>query len=330
MQGASMRPAVLLSSFLVSLSMALPVPAADAAHGARAAEPYRLIFTSSTPCRDPSEFTGQLQRRTNRLRPALGSEPAVTVLVDLVATADIVRGQLVVRAADGSLAVREVPGIDCHEVLSAMALIVALQVEDQPPAPPAPPRAPDTSASFGFGARVAATSGVVPGVSPGLGIYAEIGVERPALVSPSVRLTGLRTAATETAPDSTASTPDEVASADFELLAARLSACPLRWAPTDSIRARPCAFIEAGEFRARGINVVDPEPEQSVFWSATGVEVGVEVQPVAPLTLGAEAGILFPLIRDSFYFDPEGPGERVHEIGAVGWMAAVGAGLRFF
>lgn len=299
---------------------------------ARPREPYRLIFTSSTLCQDPGEFTRQLSSRTSRLQAAVGAEPAVTVLVDLAPAPDQVRGQLVIRAADGSLAVREVPGVDCHEVLEAMALIVALEVDNRTALSaglPRPERSAPSTPSLAIGARLLATSGVVPGLSPGLGVYGEVTLPRAGLVSPSFRLTGHRTESTEQV-DSVASSPGREASAEFELIAARFSGCPLRWSPRRLLTFRPCALVELGQLRARGYNVVDEEPARALLWSAAGVELAVEIMPVGPLTLGAEAGMLFPLLRDAFYFDPEGQQAQVHKVGPVGFIAAVGAGLRLF
>lgn len=308
---------------------------AETALPSRQAEPYRLIFTSSAACQNPAEFTNQLGIRTTRLRPALGTEPAVTVLVDLVRTPELIRGQLVIRAADGSLTVREVPGVDCHEVLSAMALIVALEVDDRPPVLAVAPTTPAASGvrsawNFAVGLRVTATSGAVPGLAPGLAVYGEVALPGNGLFSPRFRLSGLRTENSELASESEASVVGEAATAEFELLLARLSGCPLHWAPSDFVGVRPCAFLELGELRAQGNNVRQAEPERTFLWSAGGLEVALEVLPAGPLTLGAEAGLVFPLIREAFYFDPEGPEERVHEVSAVGFVAAIGAGLRFF
>ncbi|HEY8945717.1 MAG TPA: hypothetical protein VIM73_15715 [Polyangiaceae bacterium] len=300
------------------------------AAGIRPPEPYRLVFTSSTPCRDPGDFTRQLESRTTHLRPALGSEPAVTIVVDLGATAELTRGQLVLRSPDGSLTVREVPGVDCQEVLAAMALIVALELEGRP-APPPPTSAPQTPrASFAVGARLVATAGAVPEFAPGFGVFAEVVFPDSGLVTPSLRIAGHRTRSTQEEPESEASEPGETASAEFELLTARFSACPLRWAPNEHFNLRPCALIEFGQLRARGENVVDREPETALLWSAGGLELAAEVLPLGPLTLGAEGAVLVPFVRDGFYFDPEGENELVHRVSRVGFTAAIGAGIRFF
>lgn len=295
-------------------------------------EPYRLIFSSSTRCQDPGEFTRQLARRTSRLETAVGAEPAITVLVDLSPGAAQIRGQLMIRAADGSLSVREIPGTDCHEVLAAMALIVALEVDNRPVMRVGSAevgRADSQNLFFALGARFTGTSGAVPDLSPGFAVYAEVAFATDRLFSPSFRVSGHRTVGTKRAA-SLASAPGSTATADFELLAGRLAGCPLSFAPVRALSVRPCAFVEVGKLNARGYNVVQEEPSRSLLWTAGGVELAIEFVPAGPFTLGAEAGALFPFLRDAFFFDPEGADVRIHQIKSVGFTAGIGAGFRFF
>jgi hypothetical protein len=316
------------------VTIAPDVGAQPAVQRSRAPEPYRLVFTSSTECRDAREFSAELTRRTNRLRPAAALEPAYTVLVDVAENNAKVRGQLVLRAPDGSITVREVQGSNCHEVLEGLALICAVALDTVAPTDKSLGTSSTREASSGWslelGARVTALSGVLPNIAPGIAVYLEAGDAGESALSPMLRITGQRTTSTTRVSDSGAREPGSTASADFQLQSLQLALCPLRWAPAQTVRIAPCAFFEAGELRARGSDVVDEEPEFSLFWSAAGAQLAIQAYPLGPLALGAELGVLVPFARDGFYFDPEGPTQPFHRIDPVGIAGGIGAGLRFF
>ena len=46
-------------------------------------------------------------------------------------------------------------------------------------------------------------------------------------------------------------------------------------------------------------------------WFALGGAARAEYSPMTPLTLGLDAGVVAPLVRDRFYFDPGGPDETL-------------------
>jgi hypothetical protein len=296
---------------------------------------FRVVFSSSSVCNNPSEFVEQLQRRTGHLRPANAVEPALTFFVSLNSTQAGVQGHLRVQNPDGTGSSREVPGVDCHEVLSAMALIGALVVDpfavttEELPPPPPPPRpepespkvvAPPTRAGWSFevGHRLNLNAGVLPGFGWGQSLFVEAGLPVTELFQPSARLSGHHAQNVEV---------DALGTGEFTWTAARLALCPVVWAPEPSVSVRPCVFVDAGQFQAEGI-AVPAEKLSSLFWAAAGPELEFEVRLVGPLTLGAEIGWMFPLVRhDWFYFLP---GQvHVHQISS-GFAAGLGLGLRFF
>jgi hypothetical protein len=305
---------------------------------------FRVVFASSSVCGSPTEFVEQLQRRSSHLRPADPVEPALTFFVSLNSTQAGVQGHLRVQNADGTGSSREVPGADCHEVLSAMALIAALVVDPfaftgdalplpLPPPPPArhaeepaalePPTPPTHRGwSLGVGQRLNLNTGVLPGAGWGQSLLAEASLSLTELFRPSVRLAAHRARGLKEDPPSGAG--------EFRWTAGRLALCPVLWEPDSSVSLRPCAFVDAGQLYARGIRLPNGQDGEtvSIFWAAAGPELELEATLVGPLTLGAEIGWMFPLVsRDFFYLLPTGT--HVHQISS-GLAAGLGLGLRFF
>jgi hypothetical protein len=333
-----------LASVLAGLPFALEAHAQTESGLSAESEPqaFRVVFSSSSVCADPSEFVEQLQRRTTHLRAANAVEPALTLFVSLTSTQAGVQGHLRIQNVDGSGSSREVPGLDCHEVLSAMALIAALIVdpfalttpelppppaaESAQPAEPSPPDTPPVRAgwSFGIGHRLNVNDGILPGLGWGQSVFAQADLPISGIFRPGVRLAGHLAHAIE----ETELRPSLGLGA-FEWRAARLSLCPLLWAPERSVRLRPCFFADAGQLRASGSETLSNQ-KADVFWAAAGSELELEVTLVGPLTLGAEVGFMLPLVpRHWFYFLPNLDGSEVHRISS-GLSAGLGLGLRFF
>jgi hypothetical protein len=304
--------------------------------------PFRVDFTSLTPCRDSGEFVRELLSLAPRARPASATEPAFLFGVELMPVGAGVQGQLFVRGPEGSFSSRPVPGGDCHEVLRAMALIAALVVD-----PPSTPKAhagiervwsnaaadagtqpaersePSLPAwRFAVGQRLTAHTALAPELMFGLSAHGELTYAVDDVFQPMLRL------AAHFAPGGTVERAR--GDAEFEWLAARGSLCPVRLSPESYISFVPCAFIDAGRLSAAGRRIDEPR-EESVFWSATGAVLSLDVNPTGLLTLGGEAGLLLPFSRNRFFFVPdEAPEDTVHRIPAAGLTLAVGAGLRFF
>jgi hypothetical protein len=326
---------------LVFLAPAL-VCAQSSLRGPEEPQAFRVEFSPNATCGDRDQFTEEILKRTERLRPAEPAERALTFLVNLAGASGGIRGQLAIREPDGNLSLRDVPGSDCAAVLSAMALIAALTVDPlarpdrevpaaarrrRPPAlvkvpPPevAPPeqRRPRPFV-YGVGARVNVHGAVMPGVALGVGAHFAVQSERGSLFSPLLRAGVVFARRTDIEKD--------LATADFEWLTARIELCPLRIG-SERVSLRPCAFVDAGRLKGSGEGIAS-QREQSVFWSASGAELSAEARLVGPLTLGAEVGVLLPFRRDRFYFAGP-PDETVHRVPRAGLSAGVGLGLLFF
>jgi hypothetical protein len=118
--------------------------------------PFRVESLPGATCSSGDPFAAQLLRRTERVREAVGDEPAVVFRLDVNLGKNRAAGRLTVREPDGSELERDVAGASCQEVVSAMVLIAAilldpnaslepLPVPEPPRPPPPPPRAPPSS-----------------------------------------------------------------------------------------------------------------------------------------------------------------------------------------
>ena len=107
----------------------LVTPAVAQAQAAAAPQPFRVTFTSAAGCGSATAFEDEVLKRTDRLRLADEGEAALGLRVELEPSARGIEGRLILREIDGHVMERQVPGGDCEEVLSAMALIAALTVD---------------------------------------------------------------------------------------------------------------------------------------------------------------------------------------------------------
>ncbi len=125
------------------IGVAVLVGAVVASCAARASaqdtKPVRLTYDAPAGCPTESDF-----REHGRPRRRIGSRPASTVrsptrsVVVHIESSDAVVGTLVVRADDGTDAMREIQGDRCEDVARSLAVLVALVAEPALPAPPAP------------------------------------------------------------------------------------------------------------------------------------------------------------------------------------------------
>lgn len=294
-------------------------------------EAFRLVFSSSAGCGSAPNLLHELERRTTRIRPATDDGHAITLIVELFKTSFGVRGQLTVRKPDGALTVREVPGHDCQEVESALALIVALMVDPSagnavdlsevrgealPARPASSPLRGESSSSFWVEQRASLRSAIAPRASFGEGLGVMFTRER----SPLHWSVGLAATVARSSNSSASG------SAAFEWAAVELALCPLGFRPSSSWDLRACGIAQAGRLRVVGFATSDAS-EKRLFWFALGGSAQIRRQLAGPLWVGLEAALEFPFSRQSFYFEPQ---PIVHRVPAIGASAGLGLGLRFF
>jgi len=324
---------------LTALLLTLPVRAESAAASVARGEyhvarecPARSAWDRALAARLPRSSAEQ---RTRALTVEVRREPARSG-ADYVGT-----------VGAPSARSREVRGSSCAEVLEALALIVALGLE-QPdsapePLPPEPqkvsgwelspeqalalsevprptPAAPQARARvrIGLAAFVLSEAIASPGPSWNYGVGAIVRAERsdwqPWLLagvyrggSASARIRGA------------------TATAHFERWAAQAVACPLRFPARAPIGLRPCLDLDLGHITGRGLGVDRPR-EPTALWASTGAELRLDGSPWRALELSAMLGAVVPLSRPRFYFRP---GVTALEPPVLGLRAGALANLSF-
>jgi hypothetical protein len=315
---------------LVTLALACGASVAQAQE-ARPAEPFRLVWSSSAGCGTARAFLTELAGRTALLREARVDEHAITLIVETFPALGGVRGQLTVRKPDGDLSVREVPGLSCHEVVSAMALIAALMVDplagstepkgavvssdpagsrlDSPPAA-------ESAWSLRLEQRLTARTAIAPGLTWGqaLGVMLTREASR---FRPSLGLAAHVAHSTVTAPQG---------QAELAWTAAQLTFCPVGAGPPGRWDVRGCGAFQIGRLRGTGFQTAS-SATKSIVWSSAVLELEARHRLVGPLWLGVEGAFVLPFSRESFYLLPE---PTLHRVPAWGAGFGLGVGLHFF
>jgi hypothetical protein len=176
---------------------------------------------------------------------------------------------------------------------------------------------------LGATAGVGIIGAMAPTLSPDFALGLGAGTTSRTLVSPWVRLSA------HLAESAAVNSADGNGTARFERLAGRLTGCPLMGQmglAASPVVLRPCLLFEAGRLRASGSNAPNHK-DVSLGWTALGATLRGELVLFGPLTLGLEAGALFPLLRDSFYFDPDRQ-NVVHQVERAGFLGSLELGLR--
>jgi hypothetical protein len=298
-------------------------------------ESFRLVWSSSAECGNGRTFLEELESRTARLREAREGEHAITLIVETFRTAGGVRGQLTVRKPDGDLTVREVPGLNCAEVESGMALIAALMVDPLagnaqqtrphplralPARAAESTRAPATPPTSDWSLRIEPRLTIRTAVAPGW-TWGE------ALGAMLTRQTSrFRPSAALSVHDARATVTKRQGSAELEWTAAELELCPFGARPGAAWDLRACASFQLGRLRGVGFQTVRPA-EKSILWTSAGLSLAGRYQLVGPLWIGLEGAFTFPFSRERFYLEPE---LTLHQVPAWGVSFGLGLGLRFF
>lgn len=320
-------------AFAIAVVIACLSSVGQAQTSAARAQPFRLVWSSSAGCGDVRAFVSELESRTTRLRAAQQGEHAITLIVETFEATAGVRGQLTVRKPDGDLSVREVPGLNCQEVESAMALIAALMVdplaeslEGARPIPASRPAAGPTASarpvdvsewSVRIEQRLAARTAIAPGLAWGQAVAVMLTGETSRW-RPSLALSGHWSRATTSKPRG---------SAELDWVAGQLAACPVGLKPREPWDLRLCGAFQAGRLRGTGFETTSPAAK-SILWMAAGLELQGRYRVVGPLWLGFEGAFVFPFSRERFYLAPAET--TLHRVPAWGWGFGLGTGLRFF
>jgi hypothetical protein len=322
------------------------------------AEPIRILYEAPAACPDASQFADEITARTRRARIASAGEQGRTFAVKIRGTAGKATGRLTLTEAGGRKAQRDVAGGTCEEVVSAIGLIAALAIDPQastaahPAPPPLPPPPPPPRPRYPPPARIAplpwwgpigAPLPVIParesteathwrptwGLAVGgmsalapqivLTTSGFVAIERVGggVLSPSLRLAIVEA-------DSGFRPTSAGHQARYALLGGRIEGCPVRLRAAAWLSAYPCVRLDAGQVTASGFATVSLSTTRP--WAAPGVGARARAEIASRLDVEAEAGALFPLVRDTFGFGPPGSGPDLRTVPPVGGFLGLGVG----
>lgn len=326
------RPSRRLAGLLVI------VLAADASSvHAQERVPFRVEYRPGLHCPNTEGFSEQLLARSSRVRKALSGEPALSFRVELGGAPGALVGQLTLLEPNGRVTVRVVPGTSCDELTSAMGVIAAVLVETQSASIAKPVDEPQERVPAdvahdepsrrtshwraGGGVGLAVEGAVAPDLVAGLSVEATLALDRASVLSPGFALAFVRTLSDRVRAQN--------GTARFQWNALRVTVCPLRWPASGWFALRPCALLDAGVLEATGENT-DRPASKAVSWFAVGGALRAEALLTRPLVLTLEGGLVAPLRRDRFYFDPDTRATTAFDVQPVGALARLGVSAQFW
>jgi hypothetical protein len=315
-------------------------------------EAVRFHYRAPAGCPDGETFASRVQARTGRARLGEPGELARQFDVEVQMDGQGARARLSFTDSQGAAVVRAVRGETCDEVVSAIALVTALAIEAGPnepgaSAPPAEPsqkaatapevetapnaprsrglRAPEPDAlAWSFGVEGSMSSWLGPGLSLGVGAFAEAGT----YAGPSGRVTLLR--ATSHAMIEHRDRPSVFRRADFTAYIARVGGCPLALGLGAGFRVLPCASFGLGQLEGEGHESegLSPGGSGAILWADVLAELRLDWTLSDSLVFSADGELGVPFfLEHRFRF--KGPEQDVFEVPDVGGGGALGVAWRF-
>lgn len=324
-----MRRCARVLTLLVTLGALL-----GTSRGARAqAVRFSLSYTAPPTCPDRDAWLEQLSRRSSNAALATEDEPAPALQVVLSEVAEGARAEIVITDSDGHESRRTLAAPTCRDAVEASAWICALWLDPAnardpatgqteafrapPPGAPAPepkppkdasreqttkpldhhapPPAPSTpSLRFGASVELGTFFTALPQVPLGVAGFVEVSSVNEGLLRPRLRLGIVDAGAGETR--------TERGSVRVSLVTSRALFCPLAW-QRSRFTLTPCAMFELGSLKGRGEQTLN-RGEAAVLWRSAGVSARAALELAPAVALEAEAGLVFPLLRDRFVFGP--------------------------
>ena len=306
-------------------------------------------YVTASGCPAEDAFREQVQRRARR---PMNDAPTLKVSVHVAREGNEVTGSIVVTDVHGERSSRQVKANRCDDVVSALALVAALAVDDAvrkeeekhaeessepvprdegvlaPRPPPVSERIPSRSAPtigrsprLRLGAQAAAQGGVTPDVMMTVPISIALAFEArsdspdlEAVLDPSLRLAGVFGGADRTVVGT--------AAAQFRWTAGPVDVCVLR-IRAGALGVAPCGRLELGVLSAAGEQIIDARRE-SRTWTAIALPVTFRAELGSHIFVELEAAPRLPLVRDRFVFQPNA---TIFQAPGLGWTGALGAGV---
>lgn len=302
-------------------------------------EALHLDYQVPRGCPSEDVFLAQVLARASRVRETPDATNVRTFSISIARIERAVSGHLVVRDADGRQSIRDVAGDRCEDVVAALALIVALDLDPNASTSPLGPMAPSPRASevpgaerrqehpgpsgsgswsLSLGVHVALEGGLAPRPLVGALFFVRADGPPRGLLVPNVRVALERATS---AADAAVQGP----TATFDWTAGMVETCPVRWS-AGAFGISPCLRIEGGLIEATGVKV-DPTRSDRRAWLAAGAGAQGRWLFFTPLFLDAEAGARFPFFRTRYFFEPNA---TLYDTALVGWTVDAGIGMLFF
>jgi len=312
--------------------------------------PFYLEYVAPANCADEETWLRELARRSSRVVKARDGQAAPSLRVALTELDASVEAELTVTDLDGHATKRMLSASSCAEAVQGSAWVSALWLDpsasEQPAAEPSafeeppqragesgsavvvrpaesavwnpPPRSPAPSALLPLRVGASMQGGVfftgLPGSPLGFAGFLELRAWRRSFVAPLLRL-GYVSAGSGV--DSSERGDAHVALATFRALG-----CVLEWPREAWVSLRPCAVWELGQLSGSGEQTT-AGTKATATWHSLGA-LGRATFEVFPLvSVDAEAGLIFPLVRDRFVFGPE-PSVTGYATPALGGTVSLG------
>ena len=330
-----------------------------------AAPRFYLRYSAPASCPEQSEWLRRLHEHSPHAEMAVASEAAPSLSVDLTEVPGGVQAALSATDLDGDVTTRSLVGPTCREAVDASAWILAVWLDPAAAASPAPPASSTSPADaapaavplntttpvaaateqrqpiavradsapprerraagsnsvprWGVGAELGTFFTALPALPFGAGGFLEAAWPRLGVLRPLVHVGGF----------ATLGGTSDTARGDvrMRLASARLLGCALEWPVASPVTLHACASFELGSIRGQGENTYNPD-EGTAIWRALGASARGRFAVARLMSLDAEAGLVFPLLRDRFVFAPN-PVVSGYAIPAVGGTLSLGLTVHF-
>jgi hypothetical protein len=343
-----------------SLSAAVGLVGVVLAAKVQAKEMARFDYLAPIECPSAAAFEERVRARSLHVHVAVEGELARTFDVAVEVTADGASARVAFVDDDGSHVSRTVAGATCDEVVSSIALVVALAIDARatqgsgratpsaspspPPegrALPSPPNEPPPTPSRGRSSAApvpppprgdpkphvwAPRVGVGAAFASHQGPSGALSLDAFLAAHPFSPRSSVRGALFHFRSGSTTSGGQE---ATFRAYGLRAEGCP--WALlVRRFFAEPCAGVDLGVIQANGVagaSVVNARSSARFWWQVEAVSrLGVRLGPVV---LEVQGELAVPLSSYQFGFGPETGGVNAFQVPRIGVAARTGAGVRF-